>query len=66
MAPLQVASWIPALLPIANIGTLLLNLEYFIGDTSSAKDFDKSDKGTTNSEEGASKDYNGESQGDIY
>ena len=32
--------------PHANVGTLLLNLEYFKGDTSSMKDFDKSDKGT--------------------
>jgi hypothetical protein len=47
MAPSQVASWIPALLPDANVGTLLLNSEYFKGDTSSEKDFDKSDKRTT-------------------
>ena len=47
MTPSQVASWIPALLPDANAGTLLLNSEYFNGDTSSAKDFDKSDEGTT-------------------
>ncbi|KAL3768372.1 hypothetical protein ACHAW5_005210 [Stephanodiscus triporus] len=44
---LCVASWIPALLSDANVGTLLLNSEYFKGDTSSAKDVDKSDKGTT-------------------
>ncbi|KAL3773551.1 hypothetical protein ACHAW5_006449 [Stephanodiscus triporus] len=44
---LCVASWIPALLSDANVGTLLLNSEYFKDDTSSAKDVDKSDKGTT-------------------
>ncbi|KAL3786294.1 hypothetical protein ACHAW5_001907 [Stephanodiscus triporus] len=42
MAPSQVAYWIPALLR-----TLLLSSEYFNGDTSSAKGFDKSDNGTT-------------------
>ena len=47
MAPSQVASRILALLSDANVGTLLLNSEYFKGDTSSAKDVDKSDKGTT-------------------
>ncbi len=47
MAPSQVASWISTLLPDANIGTLLLILDYFIGDTSSGTDFHKSDKGTT-------------------
>ena len=47
IAPSQVAPWIPALLSDANVGTLLLNSEYFKGDTSSAKDVDKSDKDTT-------------------
>ena len=46
-APSQVASWIPALLPDANVSSLLLNLEYFIGDISTAKDCYKSEKGTT-------------------
>ncbi|KAL3784268.1 hypothetical protein ACHAW5_005992, partial [Stephanodiscus triporus] len=46
-----VAYWIPALLPDANVGTLLLSSEYFYGDSSSAKDFDKSDKGTTMTKE---------------